>query len=97
MATIENGKENSRKINSICVQEGKFLELHGVLKVEDFDKDEINLDTNLGPLTIKGRELHIAQLVLEEEQMTVEGEIRSVCFEEGKAKKQGGLLKRLTK
>lgn len=83
--------------NSICINDGKFLELHGVLRVDDFDKDEINLDTNLGPLIIRGRDLHIAQLLLEEEQLSVEGEITSVCFEESKPKKQGSFLKRLTK
>lgn len=83
--------------NSITIKDGRFLELHGVLRVDDFDKDEINLDTNLGPLLIRGRELHIAQLLLEQEELAVEGEIRSVSFEEGKAKKQGGFLKRLTR
>lgn len=94
-----DGKNNSAKSNTIMIREGKLLELQGVLRVDDFDKDTINLDTNLGPLVIRGRELHIAQLLLEHEALTVEGEISSVCFEDarGGAKKQGGFFKRLTR
>lgn len=92
-----NNRGNNEKQNSILIKDGNFLQMQGVLRVDDFDKDEINLATNLGPLVIKGRELHIAQLLLENEELAVEGEICSVCFEEPKQKKQGGFFKRLTK
>lgn len=91
------GNSQDNKQNSILIKDGNFLDMQGVLRVDDFDKDEINLDTNLGPLIIKGRDLHIAQLLLEEEKLAVEGEISSVCFAEPKPKKQGGFFKRLTK
>ena len=89
--------DNNIKQNSILIKDGNFLELHGVLRVDDFDKEEINLATNLGPLVIKGHDLHIAQLLLENEELAVEGEILSVCFDEAKPKKQGSFFKRLTK
>ncbi len=94
---MSNNRGNNEKQNSILIKDGNFLQMHGVLRVEDFDKEEINLDTNLGPLVIKGHELHIAQLLLENEELAVEGEICSVCFEEPKPKKQGSFFKRLTK
>ena len=93
----DSHKQTYGKQNSLLIKDGNYLELVGVLRVDDFDKEEINLDTNLGPLTIKGRELHIAQLLLENEELAVEGEIACVCFEEPKPKKQGNFFKRLTK
>ncbi len=65
----DSHKQTNGKQNSLLIKDGNYLELVGVLRVDDFDKEEINLDTNLGPLTIKGRELHIAQLLLENEEL----------------------------
>ena len=91
-------QEKKQVTNSILIKEGESFEMSGVLRVDDFDKDEINLDTNLGSLIIKGKNLHIAHLLLEEQQLVVEGEIRGVYFEDQtKQKKRGSLLKRLTR
>lgn len=99
MGQCDEDMSNEAKSNTIMIRDGKLLELQGVLRVDDFDKDTINLDTNLGPLVIRGKELHIAQLLLEHEALTVEGEIVSVVFEDGRggAKKQGSFFKRLTR
>lgn len=84
--------------NSIFIKERKLLELHGVLRLEDFDKEQVNLDTTLGRLVVRGRNLHVAQLLLEQGELSVEGEIDSLSFEEtAAAKKRGSLLHRLTK
>jgi sporulation protein YabP len=96
---MSNMNESTENINSILIKNRNFLEMHGVQRVEDFDNEEIHLDTNRGALIIRGRDLHIAQLLLEKEELSVEGEIDSLSFEEGKArqKKQGSFLKRITK
>lgn len=96
---IENSVAESNVENIITISGGKVLRMQGVLRVDDFDKGRIDLDTTLGRLTIRGRGLHIAQLVLEEQALTVEGEIVAVAFDEGKSggRKQNSLLKRLTR
>ena len=43
-----NNRGNNEKQNSILIKDGNFLQMQGVLRVDDFDKDEINLVTNLG-------------------------------------------------
>jgi len=91
----QDNQQNNQ--NSILIADGNYMELHGVQRIDDFDKENINLVTNLGPLVIQGHDLHIAQLLLENEELAVQGEIVSVSFGEAKAKKQGGLFKRLTK
>ncbi len=42
------------------------MELTGVIHVESFDNEEIILETELGLLAIRGEDLHIKQLTLEE-------------------------------
>ncbi len=94
----ENNVMENNGENIITISGGRLLRMQGVLRVDDFDKCRIDLDTTLGRLTIRGRQLHIAQLVLEEQALSVEGEIVAVAFDEGKSggRKQNSLLRRLT-
>lgn len=78
------------------------LDLVGVLKVEDFDCNKILLETVLGMFVIKGDNLHISQLLLEEEKLSVNGNITAMEFTEGEQhkstrKKASGILNRLTR
>lgn len=78
------------------------LDLVGVLKVEDFDKNKILLETVLGMFVIKGNDLHISQLLLEEEKLSVSGNINTMEFTDGEhqkncRKKGAGILNRLTR
>ena len=83
--------------SSILITDRKLLELHGVLRVEDFDNGQVNLETTQERLVVRGRDLHVAQLLLEKEELSLEGEIDSLSFEEAPGKKRGRLLARLTK
>ena len=83
--------------NTILITDRKMLELHGVLRVEDFDNEQVNLETTQGRLVVRGRNLHVAQLLLESEGLSLEGEIDSLSFEETPGKKRSRLLARLTK
>lgn len=78
------------------------LDLIGVLKVEDFDKNQILLETVLGGFLIKGEDLHISQLLPEEERLSVKGNIVSMEFSQGEHHKSGrkkaaGIFNRLTR
>ena len=95
---LQQNKHKGAAENTIFIRERKLLELHGVLRLEDFDKEQVNLETTLGRLVVRGRDLHVAQLLLEQGELSVEGEIDSLSFEEtAAAKKRGSLLHRLTK
>ena len=95
-------KQTKTMEQKMIVTERNTLELQGVQKVEDFDKHEIYVETRLGNLQIKGEDLHIAQLLLEEEALMVTGTIQSVAFVEERGsktrhKKGKSLLERITK
>jgi len=69
----------------------------GVVHVEKFDALEIILETDLGMMSIKGEELHIKQLSLEQGQLMVEGSIVGIDYldEGGRNAKKKGWFQRL--
>lgn len=83
--------------NKIEITDRRLMKLCGVRRVEDFDKEQVNLETSAGRLVVRGRDLHIAQLLPEQEELSLEGEIESVSFEEQPGAKRRSLLARLTK
>ena len=74
--------------------------LNGVLDILSFDVNEILLETELGMLMIKGKELHVNRLTLEKGEIDISGRIDSLMYSDG-AKKSGkqneSLLSRLFK
>ncbi len=83
--------------NIIEISERRTMKLSGVKRVEDFDKEQVNLETAVGRLVVRGHNLHIDQLLLEQEQLALEGEIDSLSFEEETAAKRRSWFNRLTK
>ena len=70
------------------------LQLSGVTDVDSFDEDEIRLFTQLGELTIKGKDLHINEISVESGDVSVEGDIWALVYGEKDRKKKlsGNLL-----
>lgn len=69
----------------------------GVSDVLSFDENEILLDTEMGMLTIRGKELHISRLSLELGELDMEGKMDSMIYSERghKKKQEGNLVSRL--
>lgn len=74
-------------------QTGNFS---GVLDVLSFDVSEILLETELGMLLIKGKDLHVNRLSLEKGEVDVAGKIDSLSYSDvSTAHKAESLLGRL--
>lgn len=71
--------------------------ISGVLDVISFDETTIVLDTDMGLLTIKGKELHVSRLTLEKGEVDLEGRIDSFTYSSNEAYRKAGqsLLARL--
>lgn len=54
--------------------------LTGVKDVISFDTEVILLETDMGMLTINGRELHIKRLTLEKKETDIEGMVDSFTY-----------------
>lgn len=64
----------------------KLLEISGVSKVEGFDSEEFLLDTECGFLTIRGHNLHIKNLDLEQCLIVIEGTVDSLVYLDANAR-----------
>ncbi|MCM3703879.1 sporulation protein YabP [Paenibacillus macerans] len=74
----------------------KLLEISGVLNVESFDNEEFLLQTELGHLTIRGQNLHIKNLNLEQGLVSIEGLVNTLSYlEQGSHPSGKGLLGKL--
>ena len=54
--------------------------LTGVLDVVSFDETTIVLDTDMGLLTIKGKDLHVSRLSLEKGELDLDGKTDSLVY-----------------
>ena len=61
-----------------------FMELTGINNVDLFDEEEVVLETRLGYLHIKGEDLHINMLSLEEGQVSLEGKVSVLEYKAAK-------------
>lgn len=72
--------------------------IRGILHVESFDDQEIVLETRLGTMIIRGENLHIRQLDLDQGNFAVEGTVSSLQYQASSrdARDRGkGFLERL--
>lgn len=92
-----NNAGNNKVQNIIEIRDRSCLKLLGVQRVEDFDREEVALVTSVGRLVVRGKNLHMSQLLPDQEELSMDGEIDSLCFEEEPGAKRRGFLARLTK
>lgn len=70
------------------------LSVSGVEDVESFDENTIVMVTSQGTLIVRGTDLRIGKLSLEGGDLSVEGTVDSLTYEE-EAADRGGLFSRL--
>lgn len=66
--------------HNIIMENRKSLSISGITDVDSFDEKAICLYTQLGELTIQGKELHIDSMSVETGDMTVTGDIWSIIY-----------------
>ena len=77
MAMEEKIQMGSHKLT---LQNRGSVMLTGVKDVVVFDENQVVLDTELGLLTIKGKNLHMNRLTLEKGEADLEGQIDSLAY-----------------
>ena len=63
--------------------------LTGVREVVSFDENQVVMDTDMGLLTIKGKDLHVNRLSLEKGEIDIEGRTDSLVYSAGGGAKSG--------
>ncbi len=77
---MTDDKKIPKMPHNIIMEERKKLSVSGVLDIDSFDEQTIIAVTEQGELTIRGSNLHITRLNLEQSELLVEGEISSLAY-----------------
>ena len=56
------------------------LSVSGIRDVVSFDENQVVLDTDMGLLTMKGKDLHVSRLTLEKGEVDVDGTVDSLVY-----------------
>lgn len=93
---VENKIEDKK--SNLSLENRKKLILSGVVEVISFDEEKIDLTTNLGNLTIKGEELKMNKLDVQNGDVIIIGSISSMIYNGKEVKKsKESIISRLFK
>ena len=87
----ENRLEEPR--SNIILENRKKLTLTGVEEVISFDDEKILLNTKLGFLTIKGSELKMNKLDVQNGDVIIVGNVASIVYSSKEIKKEKEIIK----
>lgn len=76
--------------HSCLTQNRSSAALTGVREVVSFDENQVVMDTDMGLLTIKGKELHVSRLTVEKGEVDVEGTLDSLTYSSNEAYRRAG-------
>lgn len=71
----ERGLSNNGGTHKLILQNRKNGSFTGVTDVVNFDANEIILETELGRLMIKGKDLHVNRLDLQKKEVEIDGTV----------------------
>ena len=94
MAYEEKYRLTDDRPHTMTVEQRTRVTLTGVSDVESFDESAVVINTAQGVLIVRGSGLHVGKLSLETGDMTVDGSIDSVEYEDS-ARPQGGFFTRM--
>ena len=84
--------------SEIKMDDRKRVSLTGLKKLVSFSPEEFVMETNLGPLVLKGSSLEIVRLDTLEGNLNIKGKVNSLVYLDGKdSKKEGSIFDKLFK
>jgi|SRR5699024_5711253 len=66
--------------HSLTINNRKNVEVHGVKEVDSFDHEEFLLETVMGYLIIRGRNLQLKNLDVTEGKVTIKGKVYELSY-----------------
>ena len=79
-------------VHNIIIESREKISISGVSNVESFNEEKIIMDTSEGTLTLEGENLQINSLSVDEGEMSIEGYVYSVIYNDGQGNNVGGGL-----
>ncbi len=95
---MEDKKLNKQLTNQNIIMENREkVTVSGVIDIHSFDDELVLAQTDLGILTIKGDDLKMNRLNLENNELIVEGQITAVAYSDINQAKKSGFMNKLFK
>lgn len=88
---IEDKKISKPRTQNLMLENREKLTISGVIDVESFNDESVIVDTELGVLVVRGEDLHINKLNLDNSELSIEGEIISCEYNDSEGSKSKGL------
>lgn len=92
-------EERTNKKHSISLIEREKMAISGVKEVFSFDEQLIELETSRGYLDIRGEDMHIIKMNIDDGELAIEGTIAEMIYHDsaGLGKKKGTIMSKLFK
>ncbi|TWI53220.1 sporulation protein YabP [Halalkalibacter nanhaiisediminis] len=92
------GRERKNNDHDITLKGRRQLDITGVKQVESFDNEEFLLETVMGFLSVRGQNLHMKNLNVEQGIVSIEGKVFDLVYlEQGQQDKSKGFFGKLFK
>ena len=82
---------------NIIMENREKISVTGVIDIHSFDDELVLAQTDLGILTIKGDDLKMNKLNLENNELIIEGKIIAVAYSDINSTKKTGIMNKLFK
>ncbi len=90
-------KNKTFKEQNIVIQNREKTVVTGVEDIHSFDDELVIVQTDLGLLTIKGENLKMNKLNLENNELIIEGRASAIAYSDAVQNKKQGLMNKLFK
>lgn len=84
-------------MHNVFLENRNKLNVTGVLDVLNFDEQVITVETEMGVLAVKGSDLKLNKYNLDDTELSIEGEITSLIYEDKMNKKNESILAKIFK
>lgn len=83
--------------HNLIMENREKLTLTGVIDIHSFDDELVLVETTMGIITIKGNDLKMNKLNLDNNELIVEGKIVALIYSEGELSKKGNMFGKIFK
>lgn len=95
---MQPGPGRSNREHQLILTSRKVLDITGVKQVESFDSEEFLLETEMGYLSIRGHNLQMKNLDVEEGKVSIKGRVDDLVYlDQHHGEKAKGLFGKLFK
>ena len=94
---MEEKKINKITNQNLILENREKLSVTGVVDIHSFDDELVLAQTDLGIITIKGDDLKMNKLNLENNELIVEGQISAIAYSDVVSSKKSGFMDKLFK